>query len=265
MAEEEQEEQQTEEKLKVELPGLFGGRRRGKKARAMPEDEGPTEDDESTEALQPFEDEAEQDSDEEDDEVEERPAAAPVSRFTPPGAPAVADPPRDRDVEENRRLPDGASADSIDAGSTDEGATHERPTEEPAPRKVRTPLPPMAVAVVVGLFVGVLACGLTYAGMVGCKELRGTSACGGPGFFVLMAIIAMLVAIGSFLLKTFGLADPTSTSLLAVGLVAVVALAFLIEVIFAWWMILVIPLLSAAAYAGSHQLTRIFTTVDAEG
>ena len=35
--------------------------------------------------------------------------------------------------------------------------------------------------------------------------------------------------------------DPGSTSFLAVGLLAVVALLFLVDVLFEWWMIIVIP------------------------
>ena len=38
--------------------------------------------------------------------------------------------------------------------------------------------------------------------------------------------------------------DPGSTSFLAVGLLAVVALLFLVDVLFDWWMIIVIPVVS---------------------
>lgn len=249
MAEEEQEqEQQADEKLTVELPGLFGRRKRKK--------QGAPEDDEPAAPLQPFDDEADEPAPEEQDEdVEEAPTPAPHSRFTPPGT-ATGSP--EPDVEQTRQLPDVGPT-----GPTTEDAGSTGPTDgEKTPKKTRKPLPPLAVSSVVGLFIGVLACGLTYAGMIGCQEIQGTTACGGPGFFVLMAIMVMLVAAGSFLLRTFGIPDPTSTSLLAMGIVAVVALAFLIEVIFAWWMIIVIPLVSAASHAGSHWLTDVFTATE---
>lgn len=252
----EEQDPQPEEKLKLELPGLFGGRKRKKKGGTSAEDDAPAE------PVQPFEDHADEDVDEEYDDVEEPAAPAPASRFAPPGSPVEEDTAPAADVEQTRQLPEVASTGStrVERSAKQDVVSTSSTTE----RKPRTPPSPLVVSIIVGLFVGVLACGLTYAGMVGCQKIQGTTACGGPGFFVLMAIIVMLVAAGSFLLKQFGVREPTSTSLLAVGLVAVVALAFLIEVIFAWWMIIVIPLLSAVAYAGSNMLTHTFATVDLE-
>ena len=59
----------------------------------------------------------------------------------------------------------------------------------------------------------------------GCEAVRGTSSCGGgPGFTLLVATFAVCVLLGSALLRTFLIPDPGSSSFLAVGLVAVVAL-----------------------------------------
>lgn len=142
-----------------------------------------------------------------------------------------------------------------------------KPAKEPKPprepRDLTLPtMPAMAASVLVGVLVGVFACGATYLAMLGCQEVRGTSACGGPGFFILLAIFVGLVLLGGLLLRVLHVPEPGSTSFLAVGLIAVVALAFLIDVIFEWWMIIVIPVVGALAFAGSHWVTRTFTEQD---
>ena len=64
--------------------------------------------------------------------------------------------------------------------------------------------------------------------------------------------------VGQVLLKAFQVPDPGSTSFLAVGLIAVVALLFLIDVILDWQMIIVIPLVGVAAFLLSHWVTTAF-------
>ena len=49
------------------------------------------------------------------------------------------------------------------------------------------------------------------------------------------------VLLGAALLKAFGVADPTSTSFLGVGLVAVLALLFFLSALDSVWMLLVLP------------------------
>src|SRR3546814_11677375 len=68
----------------------------------------------------------------------------------------------------------------------------------------------------------------------------------------------ILIALGSSLLGAWKVVDPTSTSFLAVGLLAVIALLFLIRVIFSPWMIVVIPLVAVVTYTASHWLTSLF-------
>ncbi len=119
---------------------------------------------------------------------------------------------------------------------------------------------PAGLAVVLtGLLVGGLGTGLTYLGLQGCETLTGTDSCGGaPGLLLLVAILALMVLFGSIMLKLFRVSEPGSTSLLAVGIVTLVALVGLLDVIFSAWMFAVMPALSAVAYALSRWVTTRF-------
>lgn len=111
-------------------------------------------------------------------------------------------------------------------------------------------------AVVTGLVIGLLAVGLTFGSLQLCEAARGTTSCGrGPGFLLLLAVVILLTYLGSWLLRLLGVDDPGSTSFLAVGLLAVIAMLFLISVLASWWMVIVIPLVSAGTYALSHWVT----------
>jgi hypothetical protein len=68
-------------------------------------------------------------------------------------------------------------------------------------------------------------------------------------------VLILLTYLGGWLLRGFGARDPGSTSFLAVGLLAVVAMLFLIEVLTSVWMVVVIPLVAAGTYASSHWVT----------
>ncbi|GCD89846.1 hypothetical protein NLS1_18520 [Nocardioides sp. LS1] len=141
------------------------------------------------------------------------------------------------------------------------------PEPEPGARRARTPRPPrrslpavggMTAAVLTGLLVGVITVGLTWGSLHLCEVAKGTSSCGGPGFLLLLAIMIAMVFLGSLLLRAFGVTDPGSTSFLAVGLLAVLALLFLVDVLFNWWMIIVIPLFSVLTFALAHWVTTAF-------
>ncbi|NPC98212.1 hypothetical protein [Nocardioides sp. zg-DK7169] len=115
-------------------------------------------------------------------------------------------------------------------------------------------VPGLLAAVLGGLLVGVGAVSLTAGGMEACESVRGTSACGrGPGFVLLLAIVAVLVVLGTALLRALRHPAPLGTSLLGVGLL-VVAVLVLADHVFASWMALVVPVLAAASYAGGHAL-----------
>jgi len=110
-----------------------------------------------------------------------------------------------------------------------------------------------------GLVVGAAMVVLTWLALRGCEAVRGTSSCGGgPGFLLLVATFVVCVLLGSTLLRTFLIPDPGSSSFLAVGLVAVIALLFLINVLDSWVAIILIPLLSIGAYLGSVWVTKTF-------
>ncbi len=193
------------------------------------------------------------------------PEAEPVTEETRPlfvdqvPASPLAPPPR---VPANAPEPEAEAAE-----------TELQPAEPPAPRrrKRREPREPrarrelalpavggMTAAVITGVLVGVITVGLTSASLNLCEIVKGTSSCGGPGFLLLVAIMIAMVLLGAVLLRAFGVPDPGSTSFLAVGLLAVVALLFLVDVLFNWWMIIVIPACAVATFALSHWVTTAF-------
>jgi hypothetical protein len=142
--------------------------------------------------------------------------------------------------------------------------TEPKPPEAPAeraPRPVRSEpvVPGRVAAALTGLIVGALGGVATYGAMEGCEAVRGVSTCGGaPGFFILVAILALMVLLGAGLLKVFRVDAPGSTSFLAVGVVAVVAMLVLLDVIFSAAMFVVIPALSALAFLLAHWVTTRF-------
>ncbi|MFC7505905.1 hypothetical protein, partial [Nocardioides sp. GCM10030258] len=114
-------------------------------------------------------------------------------------------------------------------------------------------------AALTGFAVGAAMVALTWLSLRGCEAVRGTSSCGGgPGFLLLIATFALCVLLGSALLKVFLIPDPGSSSFLAVGLVAVVALLFLIDLLDSWSMLIIIPVLSIGGYLASVWVTKTF-------
>jgi hypothetical protein len=137
--------------------------------------------------------------------------------------------------------------------------THAQPQEPDEPRPPRGPwLGGTPAAVLTGLFTGVLIVAATAGSLHICSAVKGTSSCGGPGFFLLVAILVVAVLIGSAMLRAARVPEPTSTSFLAIGLLSVIALLFLVGSIFEWWMIVVIPLASVATFLLSYWVTTSF-------
>jgi hypothetical protein len=112
---------------------------------------------------------------------------------------------------------------------------------------------------IAGVVVGFGMVGATAASFNLCEAVRGTNSCGGPGVFLLIAILIGAIAVGAGILTASRVPGALSTSVLAVGLVSVVALLFLVEALFSPWMLVVIPLVSAGAFVGSHWIA---TNVD---
>jgi hypothetical protein len=130
---------------------------------------------------------------------------------------------------------------------------------EPTRRAIKVRGPGgMVAAVLTGIVVGLGMVGLTWASLRLCETVQGTSSCGGTGYPLLAAILVLMVIAGTLLLKLGRVAEPGSTSFLAVGLTAVLALLFLVDSLLDAAMIVVIPVISAASYAASHWVTRTF-------
>jgi hypothetical protein len=198
----------------------------------------------------------------------QRPAAEPERAEEPTPAPQPDDVrPAAEEPPAARTLVTGAPL-FVDEVAPAEEAEDEQWEDEPAdtparptrsPRVRRGPLlTGYPAAALTGLLVGALMVGLTVAALRGCEAIRGTSTCGGPGLLLLVVILVVLVMVGQALLRAFTVPDPGSTSFLAVGLLAVVALLFLIDVILDWQMIIVIPLLGVTTFLLSHWVTTTF-------
>lgn len=161
----------------------------------------------------------------------------------------------------------------LDAKPRKEKAPREKTVREkapsvPKPPKDRAPrLPtfpdtdPTRACAIVGVVIGLLACGATWLSLQGCEAIRGTSSCGGPGFLVLLVILVLLVLAGSLLLRMFRVPESPSTSFLAVGLLSMLTLLILTNWIFEWWMVLIIPPLAAACYVVAQFVT---STIDSD-
>ena len=148
----------------------------------------------------------------------------------------------------------------------DEVPAKRRAAKEPKPpkeRKERTPLTlprinPRIAALVTGLVVGLVGVVLSFGASQGCESVRGVGSCGGVGLFALLAVLVVEVLLGAALLRAFGVVDPTSTSFLGVGLVAVLALLFFLSALDSVWMLLVLPLLTAITFLLSWWVTETF-------
>jgi hypothetical protein len=129
------------------------------------------------------------------------------------------------------------------------------------PARVRRPLPTVSLAglpaaAVPGVVVGALGVLLVWLAGVGCEAVRGTSSCGGgPGLLVLVVVLGVLAWVGSLLLRVFAVPDAGSTSVLAVGVLAVLVMVFLLGSLEAWWAAVAVPVASVAAYCVAWWVT----------
>jgi hypothetical protein len=123
-------------------------------------------------------------------------------------------------------------------------------------------LPALPAVLVVGAVVGLTAVLLTWGSLRLCDVATGTASCGGgPGLLLLVAILIALTYLGGWLLRGFGISDAGSTSFLAVGLLAVVAMLFLVDSLDGWTGAVAVPVVTVVAYALSWRVTA--TLVDA--
>lgn len=119
----------------------------------------------------------------------------------------------------------------------------EEPVRRREPRRLPTvALPGLPAAVVTGVAIGALAVLLAWLAGAGCSAVRGTSSCGGAaGLPLLLAGLVLLAWVGSLLLRVLGVTDAGSTSVLAVGIMAVLVMVFLLGSLDEWWALGAVP------------------------
>jgi hypothetical protein len=118
---------------------------------------------------------------------------------------------------------------------------------------------PLVAAIISGALAGLAAVLMAIGASKGCEAVRDTSSCGGgAGLLALVAILAIEILIGANLLKAWQISDPFSTSFLGVGVVATIAMLTFLDELDSVWMLLVIPLMTAAAFALSWWITVRF-------
>lgn len=227
----------------LEMPSFPFGRRKSRRP-VEPESDAPTAADEAAASTSP--------------PAPAEPAAAPPTpqpapqptparpvRATVPVQPAGATQPT------RSTAPDRHPAPGPDPEAEDDAGSRRRPQLPSLPR-----LSGVVAALATGAAMGALGVLLVRVASVGCEAARGTASCGdGPGFLVLVAILAALAYLGGLLLRAFGVPDAGSTSLLAVGVMAVLVLVLFTDALFEWWMALVVPVVTALAYALSWWVT----------
>ena len=250
-------EDQDPSRPNLEPPSLFG---RKKRADPEPEPEG----DDDLADVPPVSDPTWMFEPPAEDEPEPLPEPSP-SRCRPPAAvrpsrlpplPLFADEVEDDEPapSRSRREPRSSRQPKRAKGPKHRG----RPSPPGSRRPASRPMAGWVAAALAGLVVGLLLVGMTAGSLQACEAVRGTSTCGGYGVPILLVIMAALIAIGGFLLRLFHVPDPGSTSFLAVGMVAVIALLFLLDFLLSVWMLLVIPVIAVAMYLLAYWVTTAF-------
>jgi hypothetical protein len=175
---------------------------------------------------------------------------------TPPGD-APADTPVDAPADTPVAAPEPTEPEPIQSEPTDATEPAKQPKPARPPRELRLPaLSGLQAAAFAGLVVGAFLVLATFGSLRGCSALRGTSTCGGAaGFPLLLAIGIVAVVIGAALLRAFRVTSPGSDSFLAVALVAVLTTLFLGSHYDAWWMFVVVPVLTLAAFSLAHWVS----------
>lgn len=241
----------------LELPS-FGLRRRKKDRRAEVAQEAAA--DEQTEPPAAPADEASTDlrASEPVAEPVAEAATQPVAEAdTEPAAEPTADPTAEPTSEPDAEL--SAPVAPAEAGGAEE------PVQEAEPRKVRTARRPRnrwVGAGLVGLLAGFALVFATNATLRACDAAKGTSSCGGPGLFLLLAILLLILVGSRSLLKLWGFDDAGTVAFLGLGLTAIVALLFLTAHLLSITMVLVIPALCVATFLIGGWLATTMAEAD---
>lgn len=157
-----------------------------------------------------------------------------------------------------------AQADPVPVAATREHSSNgaRRPLQE---LEVPAWLTGHRAAAVTGAVVGLMIVAAVALSLQGCQLVRNAATCGGgPGTLLLLASLGLGILLGATLLRLAQLDGPTSTSILAVALMAVLVMVFVLGSIYAWWMVIVIPLVCAATYSLSHWATMAFAEEGAD-
>ena len=151
------------------------------------------------------------------------------------------------------------------AATTDEprdADDEQTPAEPREPRQL--PLSGLPAAAATGVAVGVLAVLLSWLATGTCEAVRGTSSCGGgPGLLILVVVLALLAASGAWLLARFGEPEAGSTSLLAVGITAVLVMVLLLGSLDEPWAAIAVPVTAVVGYCVSWWVTHAVVGEDA--
>ena len=199
------------------------------------------------------------------------PAPEPEPEPAPEPVPDPEPEPEPEPVPDPEPVPEPEPQPAYDAPTAVVPVAHEvdepvRLETEDAPVRERRQLPlsGLAAAAATGVAVGVLAVLFSWLATSACEAVRGTSSCGGgPGLLILLVVLALLAVAGAWLLDIFGEPDYGSTSLLAVGIMAVLVLLFLLGSLDEWWAAIAVPVTAVVAYCGSWWVTNAVVGDDA--
>jgi hypothetical protein len=214
----------------LELPSLgFRRRKKAKPEAAEPES--------TTEAADAPADEAPTEVIEQVAEPAAEPVAEPVAELVAEALPPVAEPAA---VEPAREAPAPAQP--------GEEPTPIAPAKKPKERKPRKPRTRWLGAGGIGLLAGFAIVGLIGLTLQACDSATGTTSCGGPGLFVLLAILALITVGATRLLRMWGFSDAGTVAFLGIALTGIVVLVFLTTHLQSLGMVLVIPMITMFAF-----------------
>ena len=128
--------------------------------------------------------------------------------------------------------------------------------KEPIQRRLNIGIPSgLSAAVMIGALVGAfMALAIWFSGTVS-QWTRGTSSLGDGGAIILIAVFVLAVVLGGYLLRLASARSPFTISFLGSALVAVLSMLFLTDVFAHAWGVIVVVILTAAAYALASWVT----------
>ncbi len=199
-------------------------------------------------------------------EVAPDPTLHPTTHPTPPPAPAAPAPPAASTAPTPAVAAEPSSASFADTGTdvvVDDqhppvGVEHDDLAAPVDGKRAGRRLPAGLGAAAAGLLSGVSLLVLMWAGFRGCELARGNESCGtGPGMIFLVVIFTLTVLVGRGLLGLLKVPEPGITSFLAVGLTCLVAVVVLSGLFDSVAILVVVPLLSAAAFCASAWVATL--------